>query len=115
MKAQQSRGFEDDRGTDHPARSHEERAQACDNTIRETKIGRPFSRSIEDQQLVLDEHGFGDHGTRAARTGQSGDRRQQMQNKNGEIAHAAVVSRSRNPKETLTDLAIRHIQARHQS
>jgi len=89
MKAQQGGAFEDDRGTDHPARSHEEREQAGDNTIRETKIGRPFSRPIEDQQLVFDEHGFGHHGTRAAGTGQSGDRRQQIHKKNGEIAHAA--------------------------
>jgi hypothetical protein len=111
MKAQQGGGFEDDRGTDHPARLHEERTQAGDNTIREPKIGRPFSRPIEDQQLVLDEHGFGHRGTRAAGTGQSGDRRQQMQKKNGEIALAPIVSRSRNPKETLTDLAIRHAQA----
>jgi hypothetical protein len=29
--------------------------------------------------LVPDEHGLGDHGTRAARTGESGDGRQQMQ------------------------------------
>jgi hypothetical protein len=27
---------------------------------------------------LLDEHGFGHDGTRAARTGESGDRRQQM-------------------------------------
>jgi hypothetical protein len=37
-----------------------------------------FSAPIEDQQLVLDEDGFGDHGTAAAATGQPNDRRQQM-------------------------------------
>jgi hypothetical protein len=40
---------------------------------------------IENQQLVFDEHGFGDHGARAA-AGQSGDRRQHMQKKDGQIA-----------------------------
>ena len=37
--------------------------------------------------MVLDEHGFGDHGTRAARPGESHDRRQQMQKKDGQITH----------------------------
>ena len=48
---------------------------------------------------MLDEHGFGYHGTRAAGTGHSGDRHQQVQNKNGEIAHAVIVSRSHNLKK----------------
>jgi hypothetical protein len=30
--------------------------------------------AIEDQQLLLDEHGLSDHGTHAARTSQAGDR-----------------------------------------
>ena len=52
------------------------RMKTGDHAIGGAEIGRPFSRPIEDQQLVLDEHGFGDHGTRAAGTRQSGDRRQ---------------------------------------
>jgi hypothetical protein len=39
-----------------------------DHAIRGMEIGRPFSRTIEDQQLVLDEHGFGHHGTGTAGT-----------------------------------------------
>jgi hypothetical protein len=35
---------------------------------------------------VLDEHGFGHHGTRAAGTDEPGDRRHQMQKEDGEIA-----------------------------
>ena len=52
-----------------------------------TEIGRPFSRTIEDQQLVLDEYGFGHDGTGAAGTGELGDCRQQMQKQDGQIAH----------------------------
>ena len=48
---------------------------------------RRYSGPIEDQQLLLDEHGFGDHRARAAGTGKSGDRHQQMQKKDGQIAH----------------------------
>ena len=48
---------------------------------------------------MLDEHGFGDHGTRAAGTGESGDCRQQMQKEDGQIAHGTILARSRNPKK----------------
>jgi hypothetical protein len=79
MKAQQRRRFDDDRGTDQPALAHEECTQTGDNAITWTEIGRPLSRTIEDQQLVLDEYGFGHDGTGAAGTGEPGDCRQQMQ------------------------------------
>ena len=49
MKAQQRGGFEHNRGTNQPARAHEERAQAGDHAIRGTETGRTFSRTIEDQ------------------------------------------------------------------
>ena len=45
------------------------------------------SRTIEDERLLLDEDGFGHHRTGAAGTGQSGERRQQMDKKDGQIAH----------------------------
>jgi hypothetical protein len=66
-------------------RADEERTQAGDHPIREAEIGGTLSGSIQDQQLVLDEHGFGDHPTRAARLSESGDRRQQMHNKDDQI------------------------------
>ena len=66
-------------------------------------MGGPFSRSIEDQQLVFDEQGFGHDGTRAARTGDPGDCRNQMQKKDGEIAHRAILARSRHAQEMPTN------------
>ena len=62
-------------------------------------MGCPFSRAIEDQQLVFDEHGFGYHGTGAAGTGEPDHGRQQMQKKDGQIAHGAMLSRSRHGEE----------------
>ena len=50
---------------------------------------------------MFEEYGFGTHGPRAARTSQSGDRRQQMQKQDGEIAHRTIVSRSRHRKNPL--------------
>jgi hypothetical protein len=54
-------------------RADEERTQAGDHAIREAEVRCTRPGPIEDQQLVLDEHGFGDHGTRAPRPDESGD------------------------------------------
>jgi hypothetical protein len=93
MKAQQRGRLEDDRGADQPARAHEGGTQAGDHAIRGTEIGRPFSRTIEDQQLVLDKHGFGHHGTGAAGPGEPGDGCQQMQKQDGQITHRPILAR----------------------
>jgi hypothetical protein len=58
---------------------------------------------------LLDEHGFGDQGTGAAGTDESRKRRQQMQEKDGEIAHQTIATRSQHPR-IAHDLAIRHAQ-----
>ena len=99
MQAQQRGRFEDNRGTDQPARVDEDRTQTSDHAIRGTEIGRSFSRTIEDQQLVLDEHRFGHHRAGAAGTGEPGNGRQQMQKQDGQIAHRRMLSRSRHGKE----------------
>lgn len=39
MEAQERGGFQDDRGTNQPARPHEERTQAGDHAIGEAEIG----------------------------------------------------------------------------
>ena len=54
-------------------RAHEKSAQASDHTIRDTQVGRTLSTTIEDQQLVPDQRGFGDDGTESARPCQSGE------------------------------------------
>ena len=96
MQAQPRRRFVDNRGTDQPTRADKDRTQTGDRAIRGTEIGRPFSRTIEDQQLVLDEHGFGHHGTGAAGTGEPGDGCQQVQKKNGQVTHRTILPTSWN-------------------
>ncbi len=76
MNTHERRGLQDDRGPNQAAGAHEECTHAGDHAVRWPKIGRTGPGPIEDQQLVLDEHGFSDHGPCAAGTGQSGDRRQ---------------------------------------
>jgi hypothetical protein len=63
MEPQERRGFQDDRGTDQPALAHEERTHAGDDAICEAEIRCSFPGPIEDQQLLLEEHGFGGHRT----------------------------------------------------
>jgi hypothetical protein len=62
-------------------------------------MGGPFPGPIEDQQLLLEKQGFGDEGTSAARTSQSGDRRQQVQKKDRQVAHRTILARSPTPKK----------------
>jgi hypothetical protein len=51
------------------------------------------SGTIEVQPLWLDEHRFGDPGTRAAGTGESGDCRQQVdEEEDGQVARGAIVA-----------------------
>ena len=64
----------------------------------------------QDQQLVLEEHGFGDDGTRAAWPGESGDCREETQNEDGQVAHKHNPSQGHD-NGIATDLAIRHRQA----
>ena len=47
---------------------------------------------------MLHKNGFRHHGTRPARPGEPGDRRQQMQKKDGQIAHRAILARSRHAR-----------------
>ena len=109
MKAQERCGFQDDRGTDQPARAHEEHTHAGDDAISEAEIRCTFPGPIEDQQLLLEEHGFGHDGTRAAGTGESGDCRQQMQKEDGQVAHGTILARWHRPENVR--LAIRHAHA----
>jgi len=74
----------------------------CDNPIGGAEIGRPFSRTIEDQQLVLDEHRFGHDGTDAARPGDQSDCRNQMPRKARDRAHA-ILARSWHVQEMPTN------------
>jgi hypothetical protein len=49
MQLQQRGGFEVDRGSNQPTRPDEDRTQAGDHAIGGAEMGRPFSRTVEDQ------------------------------------------------------------------
>ena len=72
VEMQQSGRLQNDGGTENACRAHEKSAQACEDTIRGTKVGRTLSTTMEDQQLMAEQGGFGDNGTESARPCQSG-------------------------------------------
>jgi hypothetical protein len=66
---------------------HEQRAQAGDNPIRGTQVGCTLAPAIEDQQLMPDQHRFGDNATESTRPCQSGQGDDQMNEYDNEVAH----------------------------
>jgi hypothetical protein len=99
-----------DRGTDQPNRAYEERTHAGDDTIREAEIGRTPPGAIEDQDLVLEEYGFGNHGPR--RRDQPAGRPSPADAETGRRNHAPHNRiKIATSSETLTNFAIRHAHA----
>jgi hypothetical protein len=72
VEMEQSGRLQNDGGTENACRAHENSAQAGDDTIRGTQVGRTLSTTIEDQQLMPDQRGFGHNGAESARPCQSG-------------------------------------------
>jgi hypothetical protein len=87
VKMQQSGGLHNDAGTENACAAHEKSAQAGDNTIHGTQVGCTLSATIEDQQLMSDQHGFGDNGTESAWSCHSGHGDDHMNEKDEEVAH----------------------------
>jgi hypothetical protein len=54
---------------------------------------------IEDQELLLDENGLSDDRTNATWTQESDERRDDMNEKDDEIAHLTILARTANPQE----------------
>ena len=69
---QQSGRLQKDGGTEDTCRAHQQRAQAGNDPIRGTQVGGTLAAAIEDEQLMPDQHGFGDNGTESTRPRQSG-------------------------------------------
>src|SRR5215471_8725654 len=87
LETQQSGRLQNDRGTQDTRRAHEEGAQAGDNPVFGTQVGRTLASAIKDEQLMSDQHRFGDNGTESTRPHQSGQGDDQMNEKDSEVAH----------------------------
>jgi hypothetical protein len=58
--------LQNDGGAENACRAHEKSAQTGDDTIRGAEIGRTLAASIQDSQLMFDEHRLGNDGTEAS-------------------------------------------------
>src|SRR6516162_9706531 len=97
VEMQQSGRLQNDGGTNDTCRAHEQGTQAGDDPIRGTQVGRTLAPAIEDEQLMPDQHGFGDNRTESTRTRQSGQGDDQMNEYDSEVAHLAMVSTPQKP------------------
>ena len=77
-KMQQSGRLQNDGGTENACPAHEKGAQTGDDPIGGAQVGRTLAAAIEDQQLMPDQHGFGNNGTDSARPCQPGHGDDQM-------------------------------------
>jgi hypothetical protein len=93
MEAQQRRGFEDDGETDQPARADELRAHAGHLAISDLEVGGSSAGAIENQQLVLDRDRLRHHRTRATRTNEPGDSRQELEEQDNQVGHFTIVNK----------------------
>jgi hypothetical protein len=62
-----SRAGQNDGRTKKAGRAHEKGAQTGDNAIGRAQLGRTLASAIEDQELMFDEHRFGNQATGASR------------------------------------------------
>jgi hypothetical protein len=61
---QQGGRLQNDGGTENAYPAHEKGTQTGDDPISGAQVGRTFAAAIEDQQLMLDQHGFGNNDCR---------------------------------------------------
>ena len=78
VEIEQSGRLQHDSGTEDASRTYEKGAQANDDPIRRAQVGGTFAAAIQDQQLMADQHGFGDHTPETARLCQPHQRDDRM-------------------------------------
>jgi hypothetical protein len=88
MKMQQSRGPLRRRPTAKARRPHHENAQTGDDAIGRPKVGSAFPTSIQNQNLMSHQDGFGNHGAEATGLTKSDESDDGMPKKSENVAHA---------------------------
>jgi hypothetical protein len=67
METEESGRLHNDGGTNDTCRAQEKGAQSDEDTIRRAQVGRTLTAALEDEQLMFDEHRFGNHATETSR------------------------------------------------
>jgi hypothetical protein len=87
VETQQSGRLQNDGRAEKASRVQKQGAQTGDETIRGSQIGSALPASIQDAELMFDEHRLGNHGTEAARSRQSDQCDHQMNENDDDVAH----------------------------
>ena len=88
---QQSGRLQNDGNAEKASPAHEERAQTGDDTVCGSQLGRAPSAAIKDAQLMFDEHRFGNDRTEAARSCQSDQGDDQMNENDDDVSHRGIL------------------------
>jgi hypothetical protein len=103
METQERRRLHEDRGTEHPSWSYEQRAQSSDDAITEPEAWRTRPGAVEDQQPLLEEERLCHDGAHADGSGQPRDGREHMHKKGGQITHAPNPSKIAKPPKNVRE------------
>jgi hypothetical protein len=91
VELQQSGRLQNDGRAEKASPAHEQGAQTGDDTICGSQVGRALSAAIKDAQLMFDEHRFGNDRTEAARSCQSDQCDDQMNENDDDVAHRGIL------------------------
>ena len=84
----QSRGFQGDGRPQNTCRTHQQSTQTGNDAICRPEIGSPLPTTIQNQDLVSHQDGFGNHRTEPAWSTKSDNDDDRMQKKSENVAHA---------------------------
>jgi hypothetical protein len=87
MEVQDCGRFQHNGGAEQSGRVHQTCTQACKKSVNRPQGRCSAPWSLEDQQLMSQEHGFGDHRPDAAWLHQADDRDDQVDEEDEGIAH----------------------------
>ena len=73
---------------------HEKGAETGDNAIGNAQVGSSLPTAIQDEELMPSERRFRDDGTKATRFYKPDDGDDQMNEKDEDVVHAGIVSKS---------------------
>jgi hypothetical protein len=110
VEVQQGGRPQDDTRAENASRAHENSTQTGKDTICSTQVGSAPSASVEDQQLMTEQDGFGQEGTDSARPGHSDQGDDQMNEKKENVAHLWIIAKPPETPRFSPILVIRHPQ-----
>src|SRR5207244_12994687 len=97
METQESRRPQNDGAPQNACRKDKKTAQPSNNPIRNAQVRGPLPPAIENQQLMANQRGFGNDGTKPAGFRESNYGDDYMKKKSKDVAHAGMVSNLKNP------------------